>query len=295
MYASPFEYARAGSWAEAVERIADGGEDARAIAGGQSLAPMMMLRMSEPALLVDVGGAAPRAIERRNGTLLVPALARHADLEASAEAWKAFAALPEAAACIGNVRVRHRGTIGGSLAHADPSAELPCVAVAARAHVRTLGPSGERTVPAAELFVSHFTTTLEHGELITHVEVPALREGEGCAFAELVRRPGDFATVEACAVVQLDAGGRCSEARLVVGATADRPLDVTEAIGALRGEEPEAAAEAAARAAAAAVEIGPSAHGSEEYRREMVAVFARRALLAAAARARGEEDGTWSA
>ena len=289
MYASPFQYVRAGSWAEAVERLAAGGEDARAIAGGQSLAPMMMLRMSEPELLVDVNGAADRTVERANGSLRISALARHVDLEGSGAVRAAFPALSEAAGVIGNVRVRHRGTIGGSLAHADPSAELPCVVLAAGASVRTLGPNGERTVPASELFVSHFTTTLEPGELITAVHVPALRPGQGCAFLEHARRAGDFATVEVCAFVELGADGRCADARLVVGATADRPLDASASIEALRGEEPERAAAEAARVAAAAVEVGPSSHGSEEYRRELVGVLARRALLAAAARARGGE------
>lgn len=294
MYAAPFDYTRAGSWQEAVELVAGGGDDARALAGGQSLAPMMMLRMAEPRLLVDVCGAAPRTIERSNGSLVLSALVRHVDLERSEEVAQAFPALAEAAAQIGNVRVRHRGTIGGSLAHADASAELPCVAVAAGASVRTLGPSGGRSIPAGELFVSHFTTPLEHGEMITHVELPALRARQGCAFVELARRAGDFATAEVCATVELDRDGLCAGARVVVGATADRPLDVSHALDALRAQEPEHAAAAAASAAAAAVHIGPSAHGSEDYRREIVAVLVRRALLRAAARARAEEDASWT-
>jgi CO/xanthine dehydrogenase FAD-binding subunit len=291
MYASPFQYTRAGSWQEAVGLIAEGGEDARPIAGGQSLAPMMMLKMSEPSLLVDIREAAPRSVERDDGTLRLSALVRHIDLETSGEVAAAFPALGEAAGMIGNVRVRHRGTIGGSLAHSDPSAELPCVAVAAGATVTALGPSGERTVPAAELFVSHFTTSLEYGELITRVDVPALRRGEGSAFVELVRRPGDFASVMVCAVVELGADGRCAGARVVVGSTADRPLDLSAAAESLRGSELHTeAVTAAARAVADATEIGPSTHGSETYRREMVAVLTRRALLKAAARARGEGE-----
>jgi carbon-monoxide dehydrogenase medium subunit len=292
VYASPFQYARASSWEDAVGRIADGGEDARAIAGGQSLAPMMMLRMAEPTLLVDVGGAAPRTIERRDATLHLSALARHVDLETSPDVAAAFPALGEAAAQIGNVRVRHRGTIGGSLAHSDPSAELPCVALAAGARVTALGPGGERVVPAHELFISHFTTSLEHGELITGVEVPALEPGQGSAFVELARRPGDFASVMVCAVVGLGADGRCDDVRLVVGATADRPLDMSGALDGLAGAEPdEERVRAAARAVAGATEMGPSTHGSEEYRREMLAVLARRVLLTAATRARGGGDG----
>lgn len=291
MYASPFHYTRASSWQEAVGLIAEEGEDARAIAGGQSLAPMMMLKMSEPSFLVDIRDVAPRSIERENGTLRLSALARHVDLETSPDVAAAFPALGEAAGMIGNVRVRHRGTIGGSLAHSDPSAELPCVALAAGATVTALGPSGERTVPAAELFLSHFTTSLDHGELITRVDFPALRPGQGSAFVELVRRPGDFASVMVCAVVQLGADGRCADARVVVGSTADRPLDLTAAAESLRGAELRAeAVAAAARAVADATEIGSSTHGSEAYRREMVAVLTRRALLKATARARGEGE-----
>jgi carbon-monoxide dehydrogenase medium subunit len=288
MYATPFRYARASSWQEAVELITEGGEDARAIAGGQSLAPMMMLKMSEPSLLVDIRGVAPRTIERANGTLALSALVRHVDLETSPDVAGAFPALGEAAGMIGNVRVRHRGTIGGSFAHSDPNAELPCVAVTARATVTALGPSGERTVPAGELFVSHFTTSLEPGELITRIELPALQSGQGAAFTELVRRPGDFASVMVCAVVELGGDGRCADARVVVSSTAHRPLDLTAAAESLRGAEPhrEAVAEAA-RTVADAAEIRASTHGSEEYRREMVAVLSRRALLQASTRAGG--------
>jgi aerobic carbon-monoxide dehydrogenase medium subunit len=289
VYAAPFEYTRARSWPEAVERVAAGGEDARVIAGGQSLAPLMMLRMAEPALLVDINGAGPRTIERVDGGLALSALVRHVDLESSPDVRAAFPALGEAAARIGNVRVRHRGTIGGSLAHADPSAEYPCVALAAGATITALGPGGERSIPADEMFVTHFTTALQPGEVVTRVELPALRERQGCAFLELSRRPGDFATVMVCAFLELGADGRCTEARLSVGATSDRPLDASDALQALAGSEPESAAADAALAAAAAVEIGESSHGSEEYRRELVAVLGKRALLAAAARARGEE------
>jgi CO/xanthine dehydrogenase FAD-binding subunit len=288
MYAAPFEYTQASSWREAVQRLSDGGEDARVIAGGQSLVPMMMLRLAEPTLLVDVGGADERRIERTNGTLVLSALARHVDLERSPVVGEACPVLAEAAAHIGNIRVRHRGTIGGSLAHAEPTAELPCLAVALGASVRTLGPAGERTIAADELFVTHLTTSLAPDEVITHVQVPVARPGQGSCFLELARRTGDFALVEVAAVVDLDAAGRCAGARLVVGATADRPADVSSAAEALIGEEPtERVAHEAARAAAAALEIGPSTHASASYRQEMVGVMAGRALLTAAARARG--------
>jgi carbon-monoxide dehydrogenase medium subunit len=292
MYAAPFEYVRAGSWEEAVSELAEAGEDARVIAGGQSLVPMMMLRLAEPAVLVDVGGAGDRSIARENGTLRVSALTRHVDLEDSAPARAACAMIPEAASRIGNVRVRHRGTIGGALAHGEPTAEWPCLAVALGATVQVLGPGGARAVPAEELFVTHLTTSLEAAEVITAVDLPVVGDGEGSCFVELARRPGDFALVEAAAIVALDDGGRCARVRLVIGAVGERPVDHSAAAAGMLGAPPgEDAAVEAGRAVAAEAEIGPSTHASEGYRRDMVAVLARRALLEAAVRARHARGG----
>lgn len=288
MYAAPFEYARASSWSDAVEQLAAAGEDARVIAGGQSLVPMMMLRIAEPTMLVDVGPIGDREIRRSNGTLLLPALTRHVDLERSPLVAEACPILAEAAGLIGNVRVRHRGTIGGSVAHGEPTAELPCLLVALGATIQALGPAGPRAIPAAEMFVTHLTTALEPGEVVTRVDVPALAAGQGSCFVELVRRPGDFAMVEVAALVTLDADGRCSAARLVVSAIGERPVDVSAAAAALVGEAVDGRpAGEVGRSVAEDADVGPSTHGSVEYRREMVAVLVRRALLTAAARARG--------
>jgi CO/xanthine dehydrogenase FAD-binding subunit len=282
MYAAPFEYVRATSWQEAVEALVEGGEDARVIAGGQSLIPMMTMRLAEPAMLVDVGGAAERTIERSDGVLALSALVRHADLERSGAVAEACPVLAEGAHHIGNVRVRHRGTIGGSMAHGDPTSELGCIAVALGATVRTLRSEGARTIPAGELFISHFTTALEPGEVITHVEFPALRRGQGAAFLEL--SPGHFGSVEVAALVEHEPRGRV---RVAVGATADRPVDLSAAVALEAIDERSAAA--AGRAVADAVDVGESLHGSAAYRREMVAVLTKRALLTAAARAQGGE------
>jgi aerobic carbon-monoxide dehydrogenase medium subunit len=289
VYAAPFEYVRAGSWSEAVEYLGEHGDAARVIAGGQSLVPMMMLRLLEPAVLVDVRGVGRGQIERVNGHVVVPALTRHVDLEESPVVREACPVLADAAACIGNVRVRHRGTIGGSLAHAEPTAELPCVAVALGARVRALGPNGSRTVAASDLFIGYFETSLAHHEVITDVELPVLPPRSGAAFAELARRAGDFASVEAAGVVVLAADGTCSDVRVVVGAVSDRPLDLSDHAASLRGVRPDArAVDEAARAAAAAVEVGMGGHGSPEYRRKMLAVIVGRALTGAVARARAE-------
>ena len=287
MHSAPFEYLRASSWEEAVAQLERGDEDGHVLAGGQSLVPMMMLGLAAPTLLVDVGGAAERTIERRNGSLVLSALARHVDLEQSDVVRDACPMLTEAVGHIGNIRVRQRGTIGGSLAHAEATAELATVAVAQSATVHVLGPRGERTMPAAELFVTHLTSSLEPAEVITAVEFPlAGGPRTGSCFLEMARRAGDFAMVEVAATVSIGQDGRCDDVRLVVGAVADRPADVSAPAKALIGEAPAHAAVAElARAVADQVEIGPSSHASVEYRREMVAVLVERAMKTAAARA----------
>jgi carbon-monoxide dehydrogenase medium subunit len=290
VYAAPFEYLRAGSWEEAVALLDEHGDDALVIAGGQSLVPLMMLRLADPAVLVDLADVGAGPIEEADGHLVVPALTRHVDLEESELLRGACGVVGEAAAHIGNLRVRNRGTLGGSLAHADPSAELPCVALALGGRVRTLGPGGSRTLAADDLFAGYFETALAPGVLITHVELPALPERCGAAFAELARRPGDFATVEVTAVVTLAEDGTCRDARLAAGAVAHRPLDLSGSVAGLVGEPvTETSVAAAARAAAADVEITLTAHGSREYQRQMLEVFAGRALRAAAARAGGSD------
>jgi carbon-monoxide dehydrogenase medium subunit len=284
MYSAPFEYLRASSWEDAVAELERGDEDAHVLAGGQSLVPMMMLGLAAPTLLVDIGGAGERTIELRDGLLVLSALVRHVELEESDVVRDACPMLTEAVRHIGNVRVRHRGTIGGSLAHAEATGELAAVAVAHRATAHVLGPGGERTVAAADLFVTHLTTSLEPAEVITGVDFPALGPRTGSCFLEMARRAGDFAMVEVAATVSIDEAGRCDEVRLVVGAVADRPADVSDVARALIGEPPAQAAVAElARAVADQIEIGPSSHASVEYRREMVAVLAERAVGTAAA------------
>ena len=286
MYATTFDYVRASSWAEAVDQLEQLGEDAHVIAGGQSLVPMMMLRMAAPTALIDVGGAAERSIEPRDGTLELSALVRHVDLEHSDTVAASCPMLTEAVRHIGNVRVRQRGTIGGSLAHAEATSELTCVTLAHQGSVQVLGPGGERTVEASDLSITHLMTTLDHAEVITGVRLPALTARQGSCFLEMARRAGDFAMVEVAAIVGLDDRDRCASARLVVGAVSDKAVDVSQAAAELVGGElTEAATDDVARAVADAVEIGPSSHAGVDYRREMVAVLAGRALREAARRA----------
>jgi CO/xanthine dehydrogenase FAD-binding subunit len=248
---------------------------------------MMNLRLAVPSLLVDLSGADRPRIAVEGDRLVLSALTRHADLERSPEVATHCPILAEAARFIGNIRVRHRGTIGGSLAHADPAGELPCAAVALGATVRTIGPDGERGIPAADFFESYLTTALGDAELVTAVEVPIPSPRTGWAFLELLRRAGDFAVVEVAALIELDGAGRCTDAHLVAGGVGERPLELTEARSALVGAvADERAAAEAGRLAAAAVEPSDSVHASAGYRTEMLEVFVRRAILAAVARAR---------
>jgi carbon-monoxide dehydrogenase medium subunit len=288
MYARPFDHVLASSWAEAVRLLQEGGDDAKVLAGGQSLIPMMSLRLAMPRVVVDVTGADRPRIVRRDEHLVVSALTRHADLERSPDVRAACPILADAASFVGNVRVRHRGTIGGSLAHADPAGELPCAVVALDATVVTLGPGGERRIAAREFFDTYFTTALEPAEVVTSVEVPVIAPRTGWAFLELLRRAGDFAVVAVAALVGLDGSGRCAEARLVAVGVGERPVELREASAALIGHEPgERSAAEAGRSAVAAVEPSASVHASAAYRREMLGVLVRRAILIATARAGG--------
>jgi CO/xanthine dehydrogenase FAD-binding subunit len=193
---------------------------------------------------------------------------------------------------IGNVRVRQRGTIGGSLAHGEPAAELPCVLIAHGASVHALGPDGERAIAVNDLPIMQLMTSLGDGELITRVEMPALTDGQGSCFIEMARRPGDFAMVNVAAIVTCDESGNCAAARLVLGAVGRRPVDVSEAAQALVGHAiDEEASEAVGAAVAADAEVTPSSHAGIEYRREMAAVQVARALRGASEDAQRRRGG----
>jgi len=293
MYAAAFDYVRASSWSEAVAQLAELGEDAHVIAGGQSLVPMMMLHFAAPSALIDIGGVDERTIELRDdGTLVLSGLVRHADLEHSDVVAERVPMLTQAVRQIGNVRVRHRGTIGGSLAHGEPAAELPCVLIAHGASVHTLGPEGARTIAVNDLPVMQLMTALHEGELITRVEIPTLTDGQGSCFIEMARRPGDFAMVNAAALVTCDDSGTCTAVRLVLGAVGNRPVDVSPEAQELVGHTiDDANSEAVAGAIAAGAEVIPSSHAGIEYRREMAGVQLARALRGASEDARRRRSG----
>lgn len=282
-----FEYVSPGSVEEAIDLLARHREEARILAGGQSLVPLLSYRLAAPRVIVDINRLALGGVRVEDGRLRLGALTRHATLEESGEIARACPVLSEAASLIGNVRVRTLGTLGGSLAHADPAAELPMVMLALGARLTLEGRGDRRTVPLAEFFAGYLTTTLRAEELLTEVEVPVMA-GTGYAVEEFARRPGDFALVAVTALVSSDRRGRVEEARVALAGVGPTPVRALAAEDLLRGHEP--TPERLGRAAAIAREaISPEsdAFASAAYRRHLAGVLARRALARAVARALG--------
>jgi carbon-monoxide dehydrogenase medium subunit/6-hydroxypseudooxynicotine dehydrogenase subunit alpha len=263
------------------------GDDAKVLAGGQSLVPLLNFRLAAPARLVDVNGLGSLSyVRRQEGVLRIGAVTRQATLERSPVVAEHWPLLTEAIAFVAHAQIRNRGTVGGSVAHADPAAELPVAlsALDARFHARSL--RGERVIPWQDFFITHLTTSLEADELLTEVEVPALPDGAGWAFCEYSRRHGDFALGGAAAIVAFDGDG-CREARIALLGAADTPVRAEAAEQALMGSQvDEAAAAEAGRLAVEGLEPTGDIHGSSEYRRLLIEAMVRRALVAAAQRAR---------
>jgi aerobic carbon-monoxide dehydrogenase medium subunit len=289
MVAAPFGYQRVTSFQEAALALRERGEDAKVLAGGQSLLPMLNLRIARPAWLIDINPIGAGPITDHGDHLRLPALTRHRAVETSEVVRRRCPVLAAAAARVGNVRTRTRGTVGGSLAHADPAGELPCVAAALGAEVTAQGPDGARDLAVGDLLVSYLTTTLAPDEVIAEVRVPTLGPRAGWSFQELCRRSGDWMVVGVAALVELDAGGAVAAASVAFGGVAERPWPVpAEVLADLLGAAP--AGERLGRVAdqaAAMLDPDDDVHASGAYRRRMAAVLGRRALAEAAARARG--------
>ena len=290
MVAAPFGYECVSSFEEAAQALQRRGEDAKVIAGGQSLVPMLNLRLARPAWLVDINPVGAGPIEDHGGYLRLPALTRYHAIEESDVVRRRCPILAEAAARVGNVRTRTRGTIGGSLAHADPAAELPCVAVALGAEVTARGPDGARDVAAGDLLVSYLTTTLEPEEVVAEVRVPTLEPRRGWSFLEMSRRSSDWMVVGVAAVVELDDDGTVAAGSVAFGGVAERPWPVpAEVLADLLGAAPEEALlQRVAERAAAMLHPDDDVNASGPYRRRLAAVLGRRALAEATARARGD-------
>jgi aerobic carbon-monoxide dehydrogenase medium subunit len=291
MVAAAFSYLRVHSFNEAVRALSDQDEDAKLLAGGQSLVPMLNLRLAMPSVLIDINAADSREPFLADGRLVLPALTRHAQLMASPLIRGSAPMLSAAVRHVGNVRVRNRGTIGGSLAHADPTAEISCTALALDATVAVLGPPGERLIPVADFFTGYLSTQLEPDEVITELRLPARRPRHGWSFLEAARRAADFAVVAVAASVEVDHGGVVRDARVGLAGVADRVvLADPQAIASLVGTVPTSARLAdVARAAARAVSPEDDVHASGAYRQRLAAVLTRRALAEAIASAAAAE------
>jgi carbon-monoxide dehydrogenase medium subunit len=278
----PFEYYRATTVEEAIALLSQYGPDAKILAGGQSLLPMMKFRLARPSVLVDLHWVRDLAYVRQTDeTVAFGAMARLAELD-SDQVRALCPILAEAASHIGHPPIRHRGTVCGSLAHADPAAELPVLALALDAELVATGPNGARMMPAADFFVTMLTTSLGPSEVLTEARFPVLRPGSGWGFSELSRRPGDFAIVAAAATLRVGAAGTITTARIALGAVADRAIRCPDAEGALLGQRADKATFKAAAVLASAPLTPPSdVHAPSGYRRHLAEVLVERALTQA--------------
>jgi carbon-monoxide dehydrogenase medium subunit len=274
MKAADFDYYRVDALDDALERICELGEDAKVLAGGQSLVPMMNFRLARPSALVDITRVDElRGIERDGDVLRIRAVTTHGEVERAPELHDGYEVLRAAAKWVGHEPIRSRGTFGGSLAHADPTAEWCLIAVALGAVIEIAGPGGERELPAEDFLLGYFTTALEPDEIVTAVRFPA--PCRQAAVQELARRHGDFALVAVAVALPED-----GEPRIVLGGVGDVPVRAREAEQALADGTP---LEEVARTAAAEIDPGFDLHASPDYRRRLAATLVRRALVEAMA------------
>jgi carbon-monoxide dehydrogenase medium subunit len=280
-----FEYRRATAVEDAVDQLTELGDEAKLLAGGQSLVPMMNFRLVRPSALVDVAGISDlQYLEPHDGRgLKIGALTPHRWVEEmeDPELLEGFSILKRAARWVGHYPIRTLGTFGGSIAHGDPSAEWCMLAALLDAEILAVGPGGERVIPASDFFHGFFMTALEPDEMIVEVRFP--QSAPNAALQEFARRAGDYAIVAAAVTLDMD-DGKCRSARVVLGGVADVPLRVTEAERVLEGAEAAREAfEEAGREAAKVVDPPSDVQGTSEYRRDLSAVMVRRALEEAVA------------
>ena len=278
MIPAEFDYQRVGSVDDAISALGAGGEDAKLLAGGHSLVPLMKLRLAAPTLLIDMGGIEElKGIQRANGHWNIGALTTHATLQSSDE----LGLVAAAASQIADQQVRNRGTIGGSLAHGDPASDLPAVLLAAEAEVVARGTGGERTIPVADLWQDYLTTALTPDEVLTEIRLPAL-DGYGWGYEKFTRRAEDWAMV-GVAVLAKVSDGVCEDVRIGLTHMASTPLRATASEQALRGQPLDAEHIAAAAGAAAdGTEPPGDLNATAEYKRHLAGVLTGRALRTAA-------------
>jgi carbon-monoxide dehydrogenase medium subunit len=283
-----FDYHAPASVDEALALLGRYGGDAKLLAGGQSLVPLLNFRLSRPAALVDLNRIASLAyVREHDGQVRLGAMTRQRTIEFDPLVARKLPLLREATRWVGHLPIRTRGTIGGSIAHADPSAEYPAVLTALEGQVVARGPKGERVVTAGDLFRTYLTTSLEPDEILVEVRLPAMPPGAGWALEEFARRHGDFAIIGIAAVIVRE-GSRCTKARLATAGAGPVPLRLRAAEEILeRDGLGDAAIEAAARRASELVSPDADIHASAEYRRHLTGVLTKRAIKRALGVARG--------
>ena len=289
MIPAGFEYHAPTSVGEATGLLARLGEDAKVLSGGQSLIPLLKLRLASPRHLVDINRIPGLAYVREaEGTLRIGALAREVDLDESAVVRERYPLLADATQSIADPLVRNLATVAGNLAHGDPANDHPAVMLALGAEVTATGPSGERRIPVSAFFTGPFETALRSDELLTEIRVPAPAPRSGGAYVKLERKVGDFATAAVAAQVTLAADGTCAAVGIALTNVGLTPIKATQAEAALRGKQPdEAAIKQAAQLAADAAQPDTDLRGSVEYKKDMVRVLTARALRKAIERAAG--------
>jgi CO/xanthine dehydrogenase FAD-binding subunit len=283
----PFEYHNPRSIDETLALLAEHADEAKVLAGGQSLVPLLNFRLARPERIVDINDVDELDhLDVSGATVRIGALTRQATLEHSTAVAARIPLLTQAVRWVGHVQIRNRGTVGGSVAHADAAAELPVAltALEARFHVRSS--HGARTLAPGELFLTHLTTSLEPDELLTEIEVPVPPVGTGSAFVEYARRHGDFALGGAAVLLTLGGDGRVARVRVALLAAADAPLRATSAEDVLMGNHvDEQVALEAGESAVDGVNPTGDIHGGTQYRRRLLRAMVRRAVLAAGERA----------
>ncbi|MBA2240054.1 MAG: xanthine dehydrogenase family protein subunit M [Solirubrobacterales bacterium] len=278
MIPARFDYVRAGSVDEAISALTEGGEDAKLLAGGHSLLPLMKLRLAAPSRLIDISGLDEiRGVQRQNGDWSIGGGTRHVQLQDAPE----MGVISRAASLIADQQVRNRGTIGGSVAHGDPASDLPAVLLASESEIVARGRSGERRLAVGDLFQDYLTTALEPDELITEIRMPAL-EGYGWGYEKFIRRSEDWAMVGVCALVK-QSDGVCEDVRIGLTHMSSTPLRASAVEEALRGQSLDADQIArAAEQAAEGTRPPGDLNATPDYKRHLARVLTKRALESAA-------------
>jgi aerobic carbon-monoxide dehydrogenase medium subunit len=289
MFPASFGYVAAHSVEEALQLLTKHGEDAKLLAGGHSLIPAMKLRLASPRTLIDLGTVAGlRGVRMDGNTLAIGALTVHTDVASAELVQKHLPGLADAASVIGDLQVRNRGTIGGSIAHADPGADFPVILTALNASFVLQSTSGSRTVAADDFFIDFYTTAMNANEVLTEIRVPLPTSGSGTAYVKLPHPASGYVVVSAGVLITRQASGSCSLARVALGGLGSGPIRAVVTETELRGKllTPEVIAAAAAKAAEETEPEGDT-YASAEYKRHVATVYARRAIEAAVRRAIG--------